>query len=71
MSDGRTLLLCELLHEVAEGLQSTGHYLGAIRRVSTSEGTSTADMMDKAAAELARAQAAFHRLHTHLSEHGF
>jgi hypothetical protein len=52
------------LRELAEGLQAAAGYLGAarIRSLSPSEHALSADIIDKAKAEIARAQAAFHRL---------
>ena len=53
------------LHELAEGLQAAASYLGAaarIRSLGPSEHALTADMINQARGEIARAQAAFHRL---------
>ncbi len=63
-------LVSDLLHEVAEGLQSAGTYLSAARRISAhnlSEGRSNAQAIDKASSEVARAQAALHQLRKHLT----
>jgi hypothetical protein len=59
----------DLLHEVAEGLQSAGAYLGAARPISgynASEHASIAEIIDKAAGGITRAQTAFHQLREHL-----
>ena len=71
MADGPMASLPDLLHELAEGLQSTGTYLSAARRMSSnnaSEQASTTDIVSKAADELMRAHTAFHRLRDHLSK---
>jgi hypothetical protein len=74
MADGPTPSLSGLLHELAEGLQSTGTYLSAARRISSHAATmhlehaSIADIISKAADELMRAHTAFHRLRDHLSK---
>jgi hypothetical protein len=73
MAEGPMASLSDFLHELAEGLQSTGTYLSAARRISsnnTPEHASAADMISKAADELMRAHTAFHRLRDHLSEQG-
>jgi hypothetical protein len=54
-----------LLHELAEGLQSVGNYLGAGRQVArtdTSERHLYIDILEKALDELGRSKAAFHEL---------
>jgi len=69
MADETIPPLSDLLQELAEGLQSAGTYLSAARRISShnaSENTSIAEIIDKAASELMRAQTAFHRLRDHL-----
>ena len=58
-----------LLQELAEGLQSAGTYLSAARRISSHDASrhaSIAEILEKAADEMARAQTAFHRLRDHL-----
>lgn len=70
MANGPMASLSGLLHELAEGLQSTGTYLSAARRLSNSHASgqaSTSEMISKAADELMRAHTAFHRLRDHLS----
>ena len=60
-----------LLHELAEGLQSTGSYLAAARKLHLGEKSGhalLAGVVEKAASELARAQAAFHMLRVQLGE---
>lgn len=59
----------DILHELSEGLQSTGSYLSVARRISgytTSGHAATADMIAKAADELVRVQTAFHQLRAYL-----
>lgn len=60
------------LHELAEGLQTTGSYLAAARRLidsdSATQRASASDVIERAVDQLSRAQAAFHRLRGHLSE---
>ncbi len=71
MTDGLTPCpLFGLLQELAEGLQSAGTYLSAARRISThdaSKQASIAEILEKAADEMMRAQTAFHRLRDHLA----
>lgn len=58
-----------LLHELAEGLQSVGNYLSALRRVArgdADEATITIDILEKALDELGRSKGAFHHLRAHL-----
>jgi hypothetical protein len=59
-----------LLHELAEGLQSVGNYLGAARRVARcdpSERQPDIDIIEKALDELSRSKTAFHELRARLS----
>ena len=71
MTDGlNPCPLFGLLQELAEGLQSAGTYLSAARRIRTHDASnhaSIAEMLEKAAHEMMRAQTAFHRLRDHLA----
>ena len=61
--------LSVVLHELAEGLHSTGNYLSALRRVARSDArdrTSRIDMIEKALDELGRSRGAFKLLRAQL-----
>jgi hypothetical protein len=69
MGDGEIPELSALLHELAEGLQSAGHYLSAGRRIGRTDASERRlifDSIEKALDELGRSKSAFHRLRTHL-----
>ena len=71
MTDGPGPAHPNLFHELAEGLQAAGSYLAAARRLhdrGPHDHSLAAEVVEKAAAELARAQKAFHHLRVHLSE---
>jgi hypothetical protein len=56
-----------LLHELAEGLQSVGNYLSALRRLTRSDvhaRTINIDIVEKALDELGRSNSALHDLRT-------
>ena len=75
MADGPNSMVSLLLHELAEQLQSAGSYLRVASRIishnasdhNASDHAATADIMEKAADELQRAQTAFHGLREHLA----
>ena len=52
------------LHELAEGLQATGNYLGALRRQASRNGDAPADIevIDRALEQWSRAQHAMREL---------
>ena len=63
--------LPSLLHELAEGLHSTGNYLRALRRAAPNdahEWTSNLEIIEKALDELGRSTAAFHILRRRLCD---
>ena len=62
-----------LIHEISEGLRSTGSYLSAARQsIQPKDGHSrTALLLDKMAEQLVRAQASFRQLHDQLGDHPF
>jgi hypothetical protein len=67
--DGDMPDLLFLLHELAEGLQSVGNYLGAARRAARtdpSEGHPNIDIVEKALDELSRSRTALRRLRARL-----
>lgn len=70
MADDLLSVHAAQLHELAEGLQTTGAYLAAARRLSRGEANmdrSAAEVIEKAMGELARANAAFHHFREQLS----
>jgi hypothetical protein len=70
LGDGDIRDIWLLLHELAEGLQSVGNYLGAARRVTRcdpSERQPDIDILEKALDELSRSKIAFHALRARLS----
>ncbi|MGB8365522.1 MAG: hypothetical protein ACLQUZ_14180 [Rhizomicrobium sp.] len=70
MADGPDSMVSLLLHELAERLQSAGSYVKVASRIvshNASDQAATAEIMEKAADELQRAQTAFHGLREHLA----
>ena len=64
----------DILHELAEGLQAAGTYLDVAHQMNSrnpSKRSSIAEIIEKAAGQVTRAQASFAQLRNRLNGHEF